>query len=88
MTTPKTPNLTPETAIAIMTQKLENNIETLLMVRGALSCLSNMALHATKDDQIIISNLGCLIWLCDHQMDHITDEMLLQLDEAELLLQS
>ena len=74
-------SLTHDAEIATLIKNAETNLDTLLMVNGALSCLSQMVLRATTSDQIEISNLGCLIWLCDRQVDQLTDIMCLQLDQ-------
>ncbi len=74
-------SLTRDAVIATLIKNAEENLDALLIINGALSFLSNMTLHATKDDQIVIANLGCLIWLCDHQVDKLTDKMCLQMDQ-------
>lgn len=81
MTNELTASLTHDAAMVTVMKNIEANLDTLLMVNGALSCLSNIALNATEDDQIVVSDLGCLIWLCDRQTNQMTNNMLLQLDQ-------
>ncbi len=73
-------------AIATLMKNVEANLDVLLTVGGALSCLSNISIHATEDDRIVVPHLGCLIWLCDRQVDQLTNDMLLQLDKMRPLL--
>ena len=79
----KQPIATPthDAAMEALIKDFEANLDTLLIVNGALSCLSNLTLHATEDDQIVIPDLGSLIWLCDRQVNQLTNDMLLQLDK-------
>ena len=84
----KQPIATPthDAAMEALIKDFEANLDTLLIVNGALSCLSNLTLHATEDDQIVIPDLGSLIWLCDRQVNQLTNDMLLQLDKMRPLL--
>ena len=81
MTKHATYPLTHDAAIALLIENAEANLEALLMVNGALTCLSKVTLYATENDQIVIPDLGCLIWLCDKQTDELVHKMLLQHDQ-------
>ena len=75
------PPFNHDAVIATLVKDAEDNLEALLMVNGALSCLSKMVLRTTMSNHADLSQLGCLIWLSDQRLDQITDDMLLQTDE-------
>ena len=80
MTNQITPILTHDTAIATMISKLEANIDALLILNDAISCLSKIACEVTRDQNVDVSQLGCIISLFDDRLRQTTNDMLAQLD--------